>query len=86
MNSIKIECLTPTDKNRFEELAIVFNIAFEEDRKVSSTTRLKQLLENPMFYTLVTLDDNKVIAGLTAYELPSYYNDKSEFYIYDIAV
>lgn len=43
-------------------------------------------MSKPSFHAIVAIDEGKVIGGLTAYELERYYTDKSELYIYDIAV
>jgi len=70
----------------FVELVEMFNEVFEEYNKVASTKQLDKLLNNPKFHAIAVIHNDTIIGGLTAYELDKYYSDKSEMYIYDIAV
>ena len=45
-----------------------------------------RLLANPTFVGLVALDGDQVVGALAAYELPKFEQERSEFYIYDLAV
>ncbi len=74
------------DIERFKELIELLNEVFKEPNKVASERQLKKLLNKPDFYVIAAIQEDKVIGGLTAYELERYYTDKSELYIYDIAV
>jgi aminoglycoside 3-N-acetyltransferase I len=47
---------------------------------------LTGLLERPGFIVFAALYQHEIVGGLTAYELPMYYSEESEIYIYDIAV
>ena len=86
-------------KNRFEilrikenaieqliELVEVLNEVFEEPNNVASNRQLEKLLTKPDFHAIAAIEGGKIIGGLIAYELEQYYRDKSELYIYDIAV
>jgi aminoglycoside 3-N-acetyltransferase I len=47
---------------------------------------LARLLEKPDFITLVALGDTRVVGGLSAYVLEKFEQERSEIYIYDLAV
>lgn len=84
--SLKISRLQKNDLNLFIELIELLNEVFEESHTVGSKEHLEKLLAKPDFYAVAVLKNDKIIGGLTAYELKRYYNNKSELYIYDIAV
>ena len=78
------------DLDRFRDLLNVFGEAFEEEALYASAPPsddyLRDLLSQPEFVAVVALDDEQVIGGLTAYELKKYEQERSEFYLYDLAV
>ena len=84
--SIEIKQLTKQDLSEFTSLVDLFNTVFEEESKIGSKANLLKLLNNKSFIALVALAENKVVGGLTAYELPMYYSDSSEIFLYDLAV
>lgn len=47
---------------------------------------LRRLLKSDSFIAIVALDDKKVIGGIAAYELRKFEQERSEIYIYDLAV
>jgi aminoglycoside 3-N-acetyltransferase I len=47
---------------------------------------LRDLLSGDSFVAIVALWEGEVIGGLTAYELRKFERERSEFYIYDLAV
>lgn len=85
-NSYKISRIQANDIGQFIELIDLLNEVFEESSKVASEKQLKKLLQKPEFHAISVIKEDKIIGGLTAYELERYYTDKSELYIYDIAV
>ena len=85
-NNIKILRIQENGIERFIELVEILNDAFEQPKKVASERQLKKLLNAPNFHAIAAIMEDKIIGGLTAYELEQYYTDKSELYIYDIAV
>lgn len=85
-SSFKISRIQENDIKRLIELVDLLNEVFEEPGKIASEGQLKKLLCIPSFHAIVVIKENRVVGGLTAYELESYYTDKSELYIYDIAV
>ena len=51
-----------------------------------STDYMRQLLETDYFIALVASLNNQVIGGAAAYELKKFEQERSEIYIYDLAV
>lgn len=85
--NLQIKRLNKQDCILFQKLIFLFQEVFEENnKKISESHYLKQLLEKSDFIVLVAVQENEVVGGLTAYELPGYYSDSSEIFIYDIAV
>ena len=70
----------------FQALVNLFNVVFEEESKIGSETHLLKLLSSKNFIALAALAENEVVGGLTAYELPMYYSDSSEIFLYDLAI
>ena len=82
--------LTDDDIDLFRELLTVFGQAFDDlDTYTSAqpgTTYLRKLLGGDQFIALAAIEDDAVIGGLAAYELPKFEQARSEIYIYDLAV
>ena len=68
----------------------VFADAFDEEDTFFSAPPsdeyLRRLLSDPRFVLLVARIEGKVVGALSAYELVKYERERSEFYIYDLAV
>lgn len=68
----------------------VFGKAFDEvdtyGRARPSRTYFEHLLGNGHFIVLAALKDGEVVGGLAAYELQKFEQERSEIYIYDLAV
>ena len=68
----------------------VFADAFDEEENFfaapPSDEYLQRLLTDPRFVLLVARVDEEVVGALSAYELVKYERERSEFYIYDLAV
>lgn len=75
---------------RFQELLRVFANAFEDhdsyQSAVPSDEYLNKLLARGDFIPLVAVADGKVAGGLAAYVLHKFEQERSEIYIYDLAV
>ena len=84
--SIEIKRLTKENIYEFKSLIHLFNIVFEEESKIGSEANSLSLLNNKAFVALAAVDGETVVGGLTAYELPMYYSDNSEIFLYDLAV
>ncbi|MEA5618209.1 AAC(3)-I family aminoglycoside N-acetyltransferase [Cronbergia sp. UHCC 0137] len=82
--------LAAKDLVLMEELLAVFGQAFDEvDTYSSSRPRdgyLKGLLSSNYLIAIAALKNGSVVGGLTAYELPKLEQERSEIYIYDLAV
>ena len=67
-----------------------FSEAFDEadfySSRPPSNSYLERLLGTAHFIALVALKQGRVVGGLTAYELIKYEQERSELYIYDLAV
>lgn len=84
---MKIIRLQSHDLPYLTELVNLFEEVFEiENFRMPDPDYLQKLLERPGFFVFVALNENKIIAGLTAHELPSCYFQSSEIYLYDLAV
>jgi aminoglycoside 3-N-acetyltransferase I len=71
----------------FSELIKLFETVFEwENFRMPEKDYLQNLLTQKNFFVFVAFHEQNVIGGLTAYELPSYYKQSSEIYLYDLAV
>jgi aminoglycoside 3-N-acetyltransferase I len=86
IRSFQIKRLAKEHLANFQALVNLFNMVFEEESKIGSETHLLKLLSNKNFIALAALAENEVVGGLTAYELPMYYSDSSEIFLYDLAV
>ena len=83
----EVRKLAPVDVPAFNLLIHLFNEVFEEDEPaISSETNLFKLLSNTHFVALAAFYENEIVGGLTAYELPMYYSENSEMFLYDLAV
>jgi aminoglycoside 3-N-acetyltransferase I len=86
----KIQRLQTGDDGLFAGMLDVFGAAFD-DRETYGAKRpspeyAARLLANPCFVALVAIEDGEVVGALAGYELPKFEQERSEFYIYDLAV
>jgi aminoglycoside 3-N-acetyltransferase I len=88
--SHRIHRIEPADVPRLHGLLDVFSEAFEDpdayDARRPSADYLQGLLASDTFVALVAEVDDHVVGGLAAYELRKFEQERSEFYIYDLAV
>jgi aminoglycoside 3-N-acetyltransferase I len=83
----EIRQLTRADISAFKQLITIFNLVFEEDESaIGGESYLEKLLGNRNFIAMAAFSENEVVGGLTAHELPLYYSDTSEIFVYDVAV
>ena len=82
--------LGPDDVGQMRDLLGVFGEAFEDADTYCaaqpSQAYLKGLLASDSFIAIVALDGSAVVGGLAAYELRKFERERSEIYIYDLAV
>lgn len=87
---LTIRHLSPQDLPLLRGMLKVFADAFEEQRTYLSTPPsdeyLASLLGSETFLAIATLQNETVVGGLAAYELRKFEQERSEIYIYDLAV
>jgi aminoglycoside 3-N-acetyltransferase I len=88
--SIEIRHLSPNDIPLMEALLVTFGEAFNDldtyTANRPSERYLRQLLSADSFIALVALKNGIVVGGIAAYELKKFEQERSEIYIYDLAV
>jgi aminoglycoside 3-N-acetyltransferase I len=89
-SEISIRQLSANDLPLMEELLTTFGKAFNEVATYSASrptsNYLKQLLSSDYFIALAALKNGSVVGGIAAYELQKFEQERSEIYIYDLAV
>jgi aminoglycoside 3-N-acetyltransferase I len=82
--------LTANDLGQMKQLLKLFGQAFNElstyQDHVPSDAYLKSLLNQSHFIVVVALDRDTIVGGLAGYELKKFEQERSEIYIYDLAV
>jgi aminoglycoside 3-N-acetyltransferase I len=85
-----IHRLAPDDLSLMDGLLGMFGEAFEEPDTYGaqrpSPAYLRRLLGSETFFALAAVKDDAVVGGLAAYELLKFEQERSEIYIYDLAV
>jgi aminoglycoside 3-N-acetyltransferase I len=85
-----IRQLSSDDSPLMEGMLTVFGEAFGDPATYSgarpSSSYLKSLLSAEHFIALAAMDEGAVVGGLAAYELRKFEQERSEIYIYDLAV
>lgn len=85
-----IQRITRDDVIVMEALLATFAEAFNEARTYGgnrpSAGYLRQLLASDYFIALAAVKSGRVVGGLAAYELKKFEQERSEIYIYDLAV
>ena len=80
----------PDDIALMQSVLTTFGEAFDDVATYNgarpSTAYLKRLLGGENFIALGALKDGEVVGGLAAYELRKFEQERSEIYIYDLAV
>jgi aminoglycoside 3-N-acetyltransferase I len=87
---VTIRQLTPDDVVLLEALLTTFGEAFDDMGTYAgnrpSASYLRRLLGSDSFIALVALENDEVVGGIAAYELKKFEQERSEIYIYDLAV
>jgi aminoglycoside 3-N-acetyltransferase I len=85
-----IRQLRPGDTDLFRALLTMFGEVFADTesylRAQPSDAYIGKLLIGDALIALVALHDEAVVGGLAAYELKKFEQERSEIYIYDLAV
>jgi len=86
----KIRQLTSDDIADMQKLLTTFGEAFDEVETYGAArpgkAYLERLLGSDYFIALAALMDDAVVGGIAAYELQKFEQERSEIYIYDLAV
>ena len=82
--------LKPKHTQLLKQLLDCFATVFADTKTYSdhrpSNEQLRQKLSNDNIVVVVALKNDMLMGGLVAYELPKLEQNRSEFYIYDLAV
>lgn len=85
-----IQQLTRDDLALMKALLVTFGDAFNEVEtyvnKRPSVDYMRRLLGSDYFIALAALKEGEVVGGIAAYELKKFEQERSEIYIYDLAV
>ncbi|MDA8015861.1 MAG: AAC(3)-I family aminoglycoside N-acetyltransferase [Thermoanaerobaculia bacterium] len=85
-----IRQLGSDDLDLMDGLLTMFGKAFDEvavyDGNRPAASYLRDLLDRDSFLALVALGGGRVVGGLTAYVLRKFEQERSEVYVYDLAV
>jgi aminoglycoside 3-N-acetyltransferase I len=88
--SYRVQRLLSGDLVLMHGMLGMFGAAFEDpdsyDKKRPSDAYLQKLLASETFIALAALSGDQVVGGLAAYELQKFEQERSEIYIYDLAV
>lgn len=89
-DGVTLRRLEPGDIALFRDLNAMFGVAFEDAESYAaappSEAYVEALLAKPHVFPLVAIADGRVVGGLVAYELEKFEQQRSEIYIYDLAV
>lgn len=82
--------LQPDDVLLLKALSTLFGTVFSDPATYTArrpgAAYLQRLLAGDSFIAIAALDDGSVIGGLAAYELRKFEQERSEIYLYDLAV
>ncbi|MEM1205406.1 MAG: AAC(3)-I family aminoglycoside N-acetyltransferase [Acidobacteriota bacterium] len=88
--STGIRQLTPNDVSTMRAMLATFGEAFEDPDTYAANppgdAYLRQRLSDDTFIVLVAERGGEVVGGIAAYELQKFEQERSEIYIYDLAV
>ena len=86
----KIIHLTKNDVALLQSMNAMFGEVFDDEvsysRNKPSSSYLQTLLDTSSFIALAAVDGENVVGAIAAYELKKYEQQRSEIYIYDLAV
>jgi ribosomal protein S18 acetylase RimI-like enzyme len=86
----RVHILGPDDIDTMRGMLTLFGEAFADTetygRAPPGTAYLEALLGRDTFIAIAALESDVVVGGLAAYVLPKFEQERSEIYIYDLAV
>ena len=87
---VRIHVLQSTDAPLLEQMLTLFGEAFEDaetyNRARPRRAYQERLLASETFIAIAALKGESVVGALAAYVLPKFERERSEIYIYDLAV
>lgn len=87
---LSIQALGPGDETLFRQMNTLFAEVFDDDesygRHRPGDAYVTRLLANESFIALVAREGPTVVGALAAYELMKFEQERSEIYLYDLAV
>ena len=90
MDDFQLRLLERGDSAAMEGLSAMFGTAFDEPDTYGDAppgrAYLDRLLARDHFIALAAFDGDEVVGGLVAYVLDKFERERSEIYIYDLAV
>lgn len=88
--SLAVQQIRPNEVAFMEALSATFGEAFDDMESYTGNRPrvdyLRRLLESDCFIALAALKNGEVVGGIAAYELKKFEQERSEIYIYDLAV
>lgn len=88
--SLEIRQLTAHELELMDAMLETFAAGFDDEEAYTSRKPspeyMRRLLARDTFIALVALQGEKMVGALAAYELPKFEQERSELYIYDLAV
>ncbi len=90
ISPVVVRKLTPDNVGLMRHMLDAFGKVFEQEetygRAQPSNAYLEGLLASEHFIALAAMESGMVVGGLAAYELKKFEQERSEIYIYDLAV
>ncbi|HUE79098.1 MAG TPA: AAC(3)-I family aminoglycoside N-acetyltransferase [Sphingomicrobium sp.] len=90
LDRVRLIALGPGDLDKMDAMLAVFGEAFDEVETYGAArpgeAYLRRLLGSEHFIALAAVKGSAVVGGLAAYELQKFERERSEIYIYDLAV
>lgn len=87
---LSLKQLTSGDVKLMEAMLAMFGVAFEQEETYSSArpspSYIAQLLGSDSFIAVAAMKEGAVVGGIAAYELRKFEQERSELYLYDLAV
>ena len=88
--AVSIRKLASGDTTLMKGVLSMFGRAFDDVETYSaaqpSRDYLQHLLSSDTFITIAAVDGDQVVGGIAAYVLPKFEQERSEIYVYDLAV
>lgn len=87
---VSLQTLGPSDATLMRSVLSMFGKAFHEEERYGAaqprTSYLERLLGRDTFIAIAATEGDAVVGAVAAYVLPKFEQERSEIYIYDLAV